>query len=245
MADMKCGMIRQSLLSGNERKEPEEKKAEEIRAQQCMNDMGNMPCAGDHRKETGFMAPYMGDRQKETGFMAPCTGDRRQNMGNRSMYAEDQNRSMGTRTAHMGNRRQTMGNMPMRTEDQRRMANEMPGMEEGQNTGNMQIYMGNRQGMSGMQPCVLNGTQNLSSGQARCMLRKQIDEFSFAMDDAHLFLDTHPDNAGAFRYFKDAVSMRQNAVSAYERQFGPLMVEDAVGSTWDWVTEKWPWEGGC
>ena len=76
-------------------------------------------------------------------------------------------------------------------------------------------------------------------------LMKQINEASFAMDDVSLFLDTHPNDPAAMQYYRNAVSMRKNAMDAYERQFGPLMIDEVSGNCWDWVTEKWPWEGGC
>lgn len=76
-------------------------------------------------------------------------------------------------------------------------------------------------------------------------LMKQIDEASFAMDDAALFLDTNPDNTDAMQYYRNAAAMRKNAMDAYQSQFGPLMIDSVMGNRWDWVTEKWPWEGGC
>lgn len=83
------------------------------------------------------------------------------------------------------------------------------------------------------------------SDMSRQALMKQINEASFAMDDVLLFLDTHPDNANAMRYYQNAVSMRKSAMDAYQRQYGPLLVDDVTGNTWSWVTEKWPWEGEC
>lgn len=80
--------------------------------------------------------------------------------------------------------------------------------------------------------------------QNRCSLMRQINEASFAMDDAQLFLDTHPDSAPALQYYRNAAAMRRNAMDAYQRQFGPLMVDEASGKDWNWVTEFWPWEGG-
>ena len=76
-------------------------------------------------------------------------------------------------------------------------------------------------------------------------LMRQLNEASFAMDDAQLFLDTHPNDAAAMQYFCNAATMRKNAMEAYERQFGPLMVDGMAGNSQSWVTEKWPWEGGC
>ena len=65
--------------------------------------------------------------------------------------------------------------------------------------------------------------------QTRCGLMRQINEASFAMDDAQLFLDTHPDNAAAMQYFRNAAAMRRNAMDAYQRQFGPLMADEVTG----------------
>ena len=79
----------------------------------------------------------------------------------------------------------------------------------------------------------------------KASLMQQIDEASFAMDDVALFLDTHPNDTAAMQYYKNVVTMRKNAMDAYESQFGPLMIENVNGCSWDWVTEKWPWEGGC
>ena len=73
---------------------------------------------------------------------------------------------------------------------------------------------------------------------------KQINEASFAVDEAVLFLDTHPDCAQAMQYYQSAVGARKAAMDAYQSRFGPLLVDDVIGNTWTWVTEKWPWEGG-
>ena len=47
------------------------------------------------------------------------------------------------------------------------------------------------------------------------------------------------------RYYKAVRDMRDQSMAAYENQFGPLRYTDVTSSSWDWVTEKWPWEGGC
>ena len=75
-------------------------------------------------------------------------------------------------------------------------------------------------------------------------LMRQIMEAGFAMDVV-LFLDTHPENQDALRYYKTVRDMRDQSMAAYERRFGPLRYTDVTSMSWDWVTEKWPWEGGC
>ena len=75
-------------------------------------------------------------------------------------------------------------------------------------------------------------------------LMKRLNEASFAVDDAGLYLDTHPNDKDAIRYFQNALAQRKNAMDAYESQYGPLFIDDSSGGCWNWVTEKWPWEGG-
>ena len=94
--------------------------------------------------------------------------------------------------------------------------------------------MGQRPGMS----CPVTGNRS------REALKKQIDEASLAVDDASLFLDTHPGNPEAMRYFLNALALRKNAMDAYQSQYGPLFIDNVTGDSWNWVTEKWPWEGG-
>lgn len=89
------------------------------------------------------------------------------------------------------------------------------------------------------------GQSENTASISKSQLMRQIMEAGFAMDDAVLFLDTHPENRDAIRYYQSVRDMRNQAMSAYERQFGPLNNSRVTSSSWDWVTEKWPWEGGC
>ena len=78
-------------------------------------------------------------------------------------------------------------------------------------------------------------------------LMTQIYEYSFAVDDVLLYLDTHPEDQEALAYYKNMKDAREAAVSAYENQFGPLTkdgVKDCV-DYWVWVNSPWPWEGGA
>ncbi len=73
-----------------------------------------------------------------------------------------------------------------------------------------------------------------------------VNEAGFALDEAVLFLDTHPCDTGALAYYRQAKMRYDQAVAAYENQSGPLMMSD-VNTTnyWNWVDAPWPWEGGC
>lgn len=74
-------------------------------------------------------------------------------------------------------------------------------------------------------------------------LMNRINEASFAMDDVVLYLDTHPDDRNALNFFHHVKAMRQEAMKAYEEQFGPLTPEGVQSTTqWTWMTDRWPWE---
>lgn len=75
-------------------------------------------------------------------------------------------------------------------------------------------------------------------------LMRRIDQASFAIDDVLLYLDTHPTDQEALKYYHYVAGLRKEALETWQAQYGPLLV-DSVKNTdrWTWVTEKWPWEG--
>lgn len=85
--------------------------------------------------------------------------------------------------------------------------------------------------------------QNMNQSQ---MLR-WIDEVSFAVTDVLLYLDTHPDDVDAINYFNHYNMEREKALKIYASQFTPLVLAnvDDCNNHWNWVTDPWPWEGGC
>lgn len=90
-----------------------------------------------------------------------------------------------------------------------------------------------------------------SSGiaQVNCRkLRHFIDQVSFAMDDARLFLDTHPNCREAMAYYKKMEKMRKEAIADYQRNCGPLLAYQASGyceDGWTWTEGPLPWENDC
>lgn len=87
---------------------------------------------------------------------------------------------------------------------------------------------------------------DMTANISKAALMKQMNEVSFAMDDAKLFLDTHPGDMKALAYFENMAGLRNSALAAYESQYGPLFAEHVTsGKAWTWETEFWPWEGGC
>ncbi len=80
----------------------------------------------------------------------------------------------------------------------------------------------------------------------KTMLKRKINEASFAMDDARLFLDTHPNCPDALEYYRDMCAVRKKLVEEYTAAYGPLSSYDCFcGDDWTWVDQPWPWEGEC
>lgn len=76
-------------------------------------------------------------------------------------------------------------------------------------------------------------------------LMDKINQYSFAMNEANLFLDTHPFDAEALAYFQKYRELRVEAVKEYANYYAPLAIDYAVcdKTPWSWVNEPWPWEG--
>lgn len=74
-----------------------------------------------------------------------------------------------------------------------------------------------------------------------------INEVSFAVYETLLYLDTHPDDYKAVCFFREHNKKREMALKEYAHRFGPLTIstaDDEAGSSWAWMCEPWPWEGG-
>lgn len=86
-------------------------------------------------------------------------------------------------------------------------------------------------------------TQNQDC-MSRERLMKRITLSGFAMVDANLYLDTHPGDAEAIRYFNEQSQIYNDALGEYSRRFGPLTVAHAHHNDryWDWVNQPWPWQ---
>ena len=75
-------------------------------------------------------------------------------------------------------------------------------------------------------------------------LLNKISAAGFAMHEAALFLDTHPDCPAALDYFTDARDELTRLTEEYEKAFGPLTYAGVSGDSWSWVDAEWPWHAG-
>lgn len=65
----------------------------------------------------------------------------------------------------------------------------------------------------------------------------------FTLDDLILFLDTHPCDQEALKYYKKYKALHKEAVDEYTKHFGPLTAKNVnVENEWTWTQMPWPWE---
>ncbi len=77
----------------------------------------------------------------------------------------------------------------------------------------------------------------------RKMIKKELAQLSFALDDLRLFLDTHPDCLEALKNYNELRCRRDEVIKKYEACIGPVNFYNAGGTTaWNWVQQPWPWE---
>lgn len=85
----------------------------------------------------------------------------------------------------------------------------------------------------------------MSNQMNRNQLMQWLNMVSFAVDDIALYLDTHPEDEEALKYFDYYVEQRKVALCAYAEKYGPLTIDTArTGNYWDWSDVPLPWEGG-
>lgn len=77
----------------------------------------------------------------------------------------------------------------------------------------------------------------------RQKLLKKVQMYSFAVTDAALFLDTHPDCPQALAFYNKYKRLYESAKAEFEQAFGPLTINsDKNNERWAWVDGPFPWE---
>ncbi len=74
-----------------------------------------------------------------------------------------------------------------------------------------------------------------------------INDVSFAVNDIILYLDTHPEDMDALKYFHQMVKKRKEALKIYAEKYGPLTIDCAEHldcGAWKWAQSPFPWERG-
>ena len=84
-----------------------------------------------------------------------------------------------------------------------------------------------------------------STRDERENLLRSLSAVSFAVNEAVLYLDTHPDDPKAKAYLDRRIGDRQKALMQYEERYGALLIDDLLGSDdFNWVCAPMPWERG-
>lgn len=76
-------------------------------------------------------------------------------------------------------------------------------------------------------------------------LLKQVRMHAFAVVEANLYLDSHPDCKDGLEYYRKHNKAYEEAKAKYEKEYTPLTVNGAMNDDkWKWATDPWPWERG-
>lgn len=89
-----------------------------------------------------------------------------------------------------------------------------------------------------------------NSVPSKPVLLNQINEVSFAVNDITLYLDTHPADPEALRYYRENMEHRKEFLKQYAENYGPLTLDSYAcreDQKWLWEQQPFPWEmeGGC
>jgi len=79
---------------------------------------------------------------------------------------------------------------------------------------------------------------------SREQLLCKISQWKFAMVETGLYLDTHPSDTAAIRYFQENSKWYREAMKFYAKKYGPLTLAHAhtCEDYWNWVNQPWPWQ---
>lgn len=74
----------------------------------------------------------------------------------------------------------------------------------------------------------------------------RVQTYGFALVDANLFLDTHPNNREALKYYNETLKRYNAAVEDFVSMYGPLnAAQNNSMSEWKWANQCMPWEDDC
>ncbi|ADU21494.1 spore coat protein CotJB [Ruminococcus albus] len=76
-------------------------------------------------------------------------------------------------------------------------------------------------------------------------LMRRIQQNSFALTEAVLYLDSHPTCKMGLEYFRKHKAEKEKLEKEYNEKYGPLTAESSEGTNkWEWVMRPFPWERG-
>ena len=87
---------------------------------------------------------------------------------------------------------------------------------------------------------------NLTNGMNydKNALLEKLTAIDFAIHEAVLYLDGHPNNRKALEYYRGAVAERAGLYAAYADGYAPVRADDVRQDGWSWIDDPWPWQNG-
>mgnify|MGYP005794178443 FL=1 len=77
----------------------------------------------------------------------------------------------------------------------------------------------------------------------RVTLLRRLQICEFTLVECNLYLDTHPNDAEALKYYKKYLQMCKETKEEFVRKYGPITAADVTSdTTWTWICDPWPWE---
>lgn len=85
---------------------------------------------------------------------------------------------------------------------------------------------------------------NRIGANTKAQAAQQLAQCCFAVHEAVLYLDTHPDDQSALEYYRRKQQQLMQASENYQKVVGPLRActVDTSSGSWRWVETPWPWE---
>ncbi len=99
-----------------------------------------------------------------------------------------------------------------------------------------------------MSACGINAVaamqSNSSGADSAAQVARQLAQSCFAVHEAVLYLDTHPDDQNALEYYRRKQQQLMQASEDYQNAVGPIRActVDTSSGSWQWVETPWPWE---
>ncbi|MDL2287493.1 spore coat protein CotJB [Eubacteriales bacterium OttesenSCG-928-G02] len=73
------------------------------------------------------------------------------------------------------------------------------------------------------------------------ILEKMLSSIDFAIHETVLYLDGHPTNAKALKFYKEALEARKKIYDEYT-SIAPVTANDVKQDHWSWIDNPWPWQ---
>lgn len=90
---------------------------------------------------------------------------------------------------------------------------------------------------------MMDSSKNCNNYTSQCQLLKKINEYSLALVDTMLYLDTHPSDQKALTYYNEILTKYKDYHHTFSMQFYPLVATEVTCSNpFSWVYSPMPWE---